>query len=65
MSKGIAVHILITLVFILTYWWVTDGIEVSPEIKIWVAILFFFIHIFSSAPISDFGDKNNLYKQKL
>ena len=65
MNKGLAVHILISIVFFIFYFWITCDIEVDVAGKLITTCIFFIIHGFASAPISDFGDSNNLYKQKL
>lgn len=66
MSKGIAVHILITIVFMLFYFWITDGIEVDAPMKLMTVVILVIIHAFTAMILtSEFDDSKNLYKQKL
>lgn len=65
MNKGIAIHLIVSLVYILTIMWVVQDDPIDIYVRAMIAVAFIGTNAIVSVYCSDEDDKNNLYKQKL
>lgn len=62
MNKGLFIHLIVTVIYILTAMWVTDGEQLSMNNKIILLIVYVFPVQLITVAICDCND---YYKQKL